>query len=503
MKLHYISLIVLALFFSMLCNGQISGLNYFLNESQIGQPSLSGSYEFHSIGQKYLLQGSGNNIWFDQDQFYFLWNYIKGDFLIQARLSFLGEGMHAHRKIGLMMRENTGTSSPHFSAVVHGDGLTSLQYRLFENEETLEMKADILMPDLIQLEKRANTILFSYAKEGERFETVRYDAKNISGNYLVGLFICSHDSSSMEEAVFDNVRLTLPAPADLVPYQDFLGSHIEVLDIESGTREIIFSSSKSLQAPEWTKDGKNLIYNSEGKLFQLNLQTRTSREINTGFAIRNNNDHVLSPDGKWQGISHHAEEDNGVSMIYVLPAVGGTPEKITSNGPSYLHGWSPDGKFLTYTGGRNGNYDIYKIQIEDKKEIRLTDSPALDDGSEFSPDGKYIYFNSALTGSMQIWRMKPDGSGQEQLTFDTFNNWFPHVSPDGKSIVIISYSPEVPAEDHPFYKHVYIRIMPADGGPVKVLAALCGGQGTINVNSWSPDGKKIAFVSNTGLPEGN
>ena len=503
MKLHYIFLTLITLSSSMLSNAQISGFNYFMNESQIGEPSLSGSYKFHSEGQKYVLRGSGNNIWFDQDQFYFLWKEIKGDFLIQSRISFPGEGKHPHRKIGLMMRENTGTSSPHFSAVVHGDGLTSLQYRLLNDEETLERKADILMADIIQLEKRGDTILFSFAKEGELFETVRYDAQNIPGNYLVGLFICSHDSSSSEEAVFDNVRLTLPAPADLVPYQDFLGSHIEVMDIASGTREIIYSSLKSLQAPEWTKNGKNLIYNSEGKLFQLDLPARTSREINTGFAIRNNNDHVLSPDGNWQGISHHAEEDNSVSMIYVLPSGGGIPEKITSNGPSYLHGWSPDGRFLTYTGGRDGNYDIYKIQIEDKKEIRLTDSPALDDGSEYSPDGKYIYFNSARTGSMQIWRMKPDGSDQEQLTFDKFNNWFPHVSPDGKSIVIISYYPEVPAEDHPFYKHVYIRMIPADGGPAKVLAALYGGQGTINVNSWSPDGKKIAFVSNTGFPEGD
>jgi Tol biopolymer transport system component len=180
-----------------------------------------------------------------------------------------------------------------------------------------------------------------------------------------------------------------------------------------------------------------------------------------------------------------------------MPSGGGIPERITPEGPSYLHGWSPDGRFLTYTAERNGNFDIYKISVTGKQEIRLTDADGLDDGPEYSPDGKYIYFNSSRTGTMQLWRMKPDGTGQEQLTFDGYNDWFPHISPDGKQIVFLSFMPEVRADDHPFYRHVYIRIMPADGGIPKVIAYLYGGQGTINVPSWSPDSRRIAFVSNS------
>jgi len=123
----------------------------------------------------------------------------------------------------------------------------------------------------------------------------------------------------------------------------------------------------------------------------------------------------------------------------------------------------------------------------------------LDDGSEYTPDGEHIYFNSVRTGSMEIWRMAPDGSEQEQLTDDRFNNWFPHVSPDGESIVFLSYRPSVPPGDHPFYKQVYLRRMPTDGGEPEVIAYVYGGQGTINVPSWSPDGERIAFVSNTGM----
>jgi len=124
----------------------------------------------------------------------------------------------------------------------------------------------------------------------------------------------------------------------------------------------------------------------------------------------------------------------------------------------------------------------------------------LDDGSEYSPDGKYIYFNSVRTGTMQIWRMKADGSEQEQVTFDEYNDWFPHFSPDGKWIVYLAFPKEIDPTSHPFYKRVYLRIMPATGGVPKTIAYIYGGQGTINVPSWSPDSKKVSFISNTKYP---
>jgi Tol biopolymer transport system component len=171
---------------------------------------------------------------------------------------------------------------------------------------------------------------------------------------------------------------------------------------------------------------------------------------------------------------------------------------VTANAPSYLHGWSPDGRFLIYTGQRNGEFDIYKIPVEGGEELQLTTAEGLDDGSEYAPDGSCIYFNSARTGTMQIWRMKPDGTEQEQMTHDELNDWFPHVSPDGKRIVFLSFPKDVPAQEHPFYKHVYLRMMSIDGGEPQVIAYVYGGQGTINVPSWSPDSRRLAFVSNTG-----
>ena len=213
--------------------------------------------------------------------------------------------------------------------------------------------------------------------------------------------------------------------------------------------------------------------------------------IDTGFAHRCNNDHGLSPDGKWLAISDSTEK--GPSFIYVLPAGGGTPRKITSTGPSYWHGWSPDGRSLAFCGERKGEFDVYTIGVEGGAETRLTTAPGLDDGPDYSPDGKYIYFNSVRTGHMQIWRMRPDGSDQEQVTFDEANNWFAHPSPDGRWIVYLSFPSAVTG--HPANKDVTLRLMPAAGGPSQDLAKLFGGQGTINVPSWSPDSKSIAFVS--------
>lgn len=495
-KVIFISMSILALSTASV-TAQDYSENIFTSHEDVGVCKLKGDLQYDAEVQEYAISGSGDNIWFGGDQFHFAWKKLKGDFILSASVQFIGEGSHLHRKAGWMIRQSLDPGSEHISATVHGDGLTSLQYRLSAGADMSERKSKVVSPDVIQLERKGNRFIFSSAVMGEPFDTVMITNDAMTGEVYAGLFICSHDNNVIEKARFCNVRITRPAKDDFVPYRDFIGSNLEVMDVETGLRKVIYQSPVSIQAPNWSADGKYLIYNSGGLLYKFDLDKGEPEVISSGFATSNNNDHVLSFDGKMLGISHHVAEEDGKSIIFTLPVEGGTPKRITSLGPSYLHGWSPDGKYLTYTADRHDNFDIYKISVRKKKEIRLTDAPGLDDGPEYSPDGKHIYFNSVRTGTMQIWRMKPDGSQQEQLTFDEYNNWFPHVSPDGKRIVLLSFSPEVKADDHPFYKHVYIRLMPVGGGTPLVIAYLYGGQGTINVPSWSPDSKKIAFVSNS------
>jgi Tol biopolymer transport system component len=226
-------------------------------------------------------------------------------------------------------------------------------------------------------------------------------------------------------------------------------------------------------------------------LYRLALDgSQDVTKVATGFATACNNDHGISPDGTRIVISDKIEF--GKSAIYTLPIDGGTPVLVTANHPSYWHGWSPDGKELAYCGIRGDLFDIYTIDVTGGEERRLTHGEGRNDGPDYSFDGQWIYFNSSRTGLMQIWRIHPDGTGLEQVTHDNYGNWFAHPSPGNDKVLLISYAPDV--FDHPRDKHVLMRMMDMDGGNIRTLFELFGGQGSINVPNWSPVGDEFAYV---------
>ena len=478
---------------------QEPSLGVFDGHGDVGRTRNPGSVVYDAVHEVYTIAGSGANMWADRDDFHFLWKRLRGNFILTARAQFGGAGVEPHRKLGWTVRSTLATGAPHVTAAVHGDGLAALQFRRTAGGLTEEVRSPVAAPDVIQLERAGDRYTLSVGRLGDTLAAVRVADVALGDDVYVGLFVCAHNDSVVEQATFRDVRITVPAPAGFVPYRDYIGSNLEILDIATGDRTIVYRSPESLQAPNWTKDGTALIYNSGGLLYRFDLAGRRPVAVNTGFATSNNNDHVLAFDGRTLGISHHSASDHNASIVYTVPAGGGTPRRVTKLGPSYLHGWSPDGKFLVYTGERGGEFDVYRIPVGGGEETRLTTAPGLDDGPEYSPDGAYIYFNSVRSGTMQLWRMRPDGSAQEQLTSDQYNNWFPHVSPDGKWIVFLSFMPDVAPNDHPFYKPVYLRLMPAAGGSARVIAYVYGGQGTINVPSWSPDSRRVAFVSNSAM----
>ncbi|MFD1315624.1 TolB family protein [Namhaeicola litoreus] len=279
-------------------------------------------------------------------------------------------------------------------------------------------------------------------------------------------------------------------------YEKDMNSILIDLEITSGKQRIVLTENRHFEAPNWSRDGAYFIINSNGKLEKISLNGDNLGLIPTGFAENCNNDHGLTFDGKTLIISHNDKtvSDGANSRIFILPEKGGTPTLVTNNFPSYWHGVSPDGKKLVYCAERNGNWDVYQIDRDGKNETQLTNSEGLDDGPEYSYDGQWIYFNSHRTGRMHIYRMKPDGTHQEQLTFDDFDNWFPHPSPDNKTVAYISYLKDQKGA-HPFGKDVKIRLLEIETGETKDLTdVFFGGQGSLNVHSWSPDGKHLAFV---------
>ena len=313
-------------------NAQDYSANIFEGHGDVGSCALKGDLQFVPETQEYLLTGSGENIWFGEDQFHFAWKKMKGDFILQADITFIGEGSHAHRKAGWMIRQNLETGSPHVSGTVHGDGLTSLQYRSVKGAETSERRSSLAAPDIIQLERKGDIFIFSVAERGKPFDTVMIRQESLTGDVYAGLFICSHDNTVRESVRFTNVRITRPAWPGLMPYRDYLGSNLEIMDLETGLRRVVFQAPNSIQAPNWTPDGKYLIYNSEGLLYRFDLATGKPEVIDSDFATANNNDHVLSFDGKMLGISHHVADEDNRSIIYTMPAEGGTPERITATG---------------------------------------------------------------------------------------------------------------------------------------------------------------------------
>lgn len=490
-KLLKIFIVTFPILLFLSCANQNSSIGIFESSNDVGDVGIKGSVIYDKNNESYTIRGSGKNMWFEKDAFHYVWKKVSGDNSLSATIQWLGEGKQAHRKGGVIIRQNLEAGSPYADVVIHGDGLTSLQYREDQNGLTREIQSNVKAPNRVKIEKLGNYVFMSVAKEGEELKSAGGSFRiELQEPYYIGIGVCSHDSTVIESAKFTNIELQKMKPK--VGENNMLESTLETINIDSKDRKVIYCTDDHIEAPNWTKDDKNLVFNSNGLLYKLPLSGGIPEKINTGFAINCNNDHGLSPDNKMIVISDQTNE-NGESKIYTLPFEGGNPVLVTKNSPSYWHGWSPDGKMLAYCAERHGEYDIYSIPVGGGNEIQLTDVKGLDDGPDYSPCGKYIYFNSVRTGKMQIWKMNTDGSNQTQITDDEYNNWFPHPSPDGKWIAFLTYGKEV--EGHPPNKDVMLRMMPTEGGEIQVLAKLFGGQGTINVPSWSPDSKNVSFVS--------
>jgi Tol biopolymer transport system component len=484
---------------------QENPIGIFEYNKDIGNPKLAGSASYDESSQTYTIKGAGYNIWGQRDEHRYLYNKIKGDFIATANFKF--EGINeTHRKMGWMARATDADNSVMAGGFLHGDGLMAGQWRERKGADMQNPEDDVWAPkrfyDIVQLERLGNVFIVRAAHAGEPLQEISSKQLDfMPEEVLLGIVVSSHDVDVMETAQVWNVRIDKPVAEKYNPGKEgWLGCRLETMNVFDGKRKIVREKDGRFEAPNWMPNGKELLFNEDGALYTIPVNGGEIKKLNTGTADDLNNDHCISFNGKLLGISHN---DGKGSNVFTLPLSGGEPVAVTTEAPSYLHGWSPNNKEVVYVAQRNGTkiYDIYRKSINGGKEIKLTNNKKWEhvDGCEYSPDGKYIYYNGSKDGgTMQLWRMKPDGSEKEQLTFDQYNDWFPHISPDGKWIAFISFSPDIELNSHPSYKRVMLRLMPVSGGAPKVIAYLYGGQGTINVNSWSPDSKHIAFVSNSG-----
>ena len=505
-----------ALFYTIITSATLAAslaaqtaVGQFESHQDVGATPAAGSAEFDSAKSEYRVTGGGANVWATQDAFQFAWKRISGDVRITADVHFVGAGAVEHRKAMLMIRQNLTAGSAYADVALHGDGLTSLQFRSTASEKTEELRSTLNAPVRIKIERRGNQFTIFAGKPGEELMATGPQTLVLADPVYVGLGVCSHDEKILETAVFSNVQIE---PLGRAAARPRYRSKVTIYDTATRTEKTVYTQDDVVEAPNWSRDGKFLLVNTGGDLYRLPVQSAEPaklEKIDLGAGgYRCNNDHDLSRDGKWLAFSASTPSSRS-SQVFLASGDGTGAKLMVETAPSYFHGWSPDAKWLAIVGQRNGKYELYRVPVAGGVEQRLTSKGAYDDGPEYSPDGKWIYFNSDRSGGWDLWRMPAEGAGPDdakaqQITNDELQDWFPHISPNGKWMVFLSFPKGVKTHDEKL-EGVSLRLMPAPGKKLKpakieVLTTFFGGQGTINVNSWSPDSKQFAYVVYEPIP---
>ena len=495
-------------------------LGPFEGSGDVGVTPEKGKVEIDGATGEIRVTGGGANIWGVADAFQFAWKKMSGDVALTADVHFIGAGAVAHRKAALMIRQTLDADSAYADVALHGDGLTSLQYRPTAAALTLETKqeakSDLSAPVHIRIERRGDRFTMLAGKPGGPLTTTGPASVTLHDPVYVGLAVGSHDANVLETAVFSNVSVqALPAAR---PPQPRYSSKISIYDLRDKSIRTVYQADTVFEAPNWSPDGKYLLVNSGGRLFHIPVDgagPATPEPVNIDTSLRLNNDHAPSPDGKMIAFSASSATSRG-SQVYLCNADGSNTHVMVSETPSYFHGWSPDGKYLAYVhqhpaaNGGPANYDIFRIPAAGGQSEQLDSNAGYDDGPDYSPDGKWIYFNSDRAGGWDVWRIPANGAGSgdekaERVTSDEMEDWFPHPSPDSKWLLFLSFAKGV-ATHNDKLPGTQLRMMPMPGAhlakspKIEVVTTFFGGQGTINVNSWSPDSKRFAYVIYEPMP---
>ena len=282
----FVALLCLGLFLPVGCAvSENSSLGLFDDHCDIGAVGVPGSVVCEAGQGTYRVAGGGENMWFSTDALHFVWKRMAGDVTLAADIRWIGEGGNAHRKACLLIRQSLDPNAAYADAVVHGDGLTSLQYRQVQGGATREIQANVSGPHRIRIEKQGDFVSISIAQEGEALHAAGGSFKiQFTEPFFVGLGVCAHDNSVSEQAVVSNVQITSGQAKPSA--EPVLESTLEIVPIASGDRRVVYHTRGHIEAPNWSRDGQHLLFNSGGRIYHLPVAGGTPEAIDTGFATR-------------------------------------------------------------------------------------------------------------------------------------------------------------------------------------------------------------------------
>ena len=274
-------------------------------------------------------------------------------------------------------------------------------------------------------------------------------------------------------------------------------SEVWIAGVDGGPPTRLYHTDALLiEAPNWSVDGCSLLLNGNGLLWRLDLDDPAELHPIEFIGLPAlNNDHVLSADGRWIFMS--AMDGH----IYRGAPTGGEVVRVScADGKwHFLHGVSPDATYLAYVEidafDHPGRLVVAPANAEPGTVIDV--GPGHVDGPEWSPDGQWIYVNTEaftdVPGHAQLARVSQSTGEVQRLVTSRTVDWFPHLSPDGRFASYLAFPPGT--RGHPADLDVEVRLVRTDdcGTPVARYPVF-GGQGTLNVNSWSPDSDRFAFV---------
>ncbi len=372
-----------------------NGLGIFDEHGDVGAVEHAGSASWDAEHDAWTLTGSGENMWFASDAFQFVWKKASGDITLTADIAFPKAGGNPHRKAVLMVRQSLDADAAYADVALHGNGLTSLQYRDEKGANTHEIEANVNGPARLRIEKRgAEFFLSAGGADAQPAFAGGSVGVPFHEPFYVGIGVCAHEKDAVETAVFSHLKLEEKAPAAAA--NPVLYATLETVTVASTDRRVTYVTQGTILEPKWSPDGASISFRRH---------RRTER----------------------------------------IAVDGGTP---------------------------------------------VAADPAAAPAPDANSDGRYVYFNSDRGGNMQVWRRPAEGAGEEQLTAGDLANWFPRISPDRQRLAFISFREQTfaPAEG----TIALLRVMNLSDGRIATIATLPGGS---DAPSWSPDGRRLTFVS--------